>query len=88
MDVLRNALGLALPIFKPDAVSLPTASACVDANLACYDLLMFTSREILFHDRDLTQCWGPALASSFHTPSRPPGAGAVRGAHWASSGWP
>lgn len=79
MDALSSALGLALPLFKPDAVSLPTASACVDASLACYDLLMFTSQEILFQDRDLACCWDPALASSFHTPSRPPGTGAVRG---------
>lgn len=77
VDALRNALGLALPLFEPDAVSLPTASACVDANLACYDLLMFTSQEILLQDRDLAQCWGPALASSFYTPAEPPVQGQV-----------
>lgn len=82
MDALSNALGLALPLFKPDAASLPTVSACVDANL-----LMLTSQEILFQHRDLAQSWGPALPSSFHTPSRPPDAGTVRGVCCAFSGW-
>lgn len=40
----------ALFLSKPDAFSLPTESDCVEAYLACYDLLMFTFQKISFQD--------------------------------------